>query len=188
MPSPSFRRAGLARALCVTAGDAWARKHVRGIVTLGAPHATPPPEVSDQTRGTIANVNLRAPGAYLAKEGIFYVTVSSRRVLGDEAGDASAKNAFTSYGLVLGRGRSEGDGFVPIDAAFLDGAEQLTLSCFHSGGSADPWPKDDWYGSERNVDAWLGVVAKKLALQGERVGSFELEQDRQVFLPAALQK
>lgn len=46
-----------------------------------------------------------------------------------------------------------GDGFVPTSCAFLDGATQLTFGCFHSGGLADPWPKDDWYGAERNVDA-----------------------------------
>ena len=26
----------------------------------------------------------------------------------------------------------------------LDGATQVTLNCYHSGGSADPWPLDDW--------------------------------------------
>ena len=153
----------LARALCVVQGDEWARRNVRGVVTLGAPHASPPPEVADQTRGTIPNINRRAPGAYLAKSGVFYVTVSSARVVGDADGDASAQNAFTAYKLILGRSQGvKGDGFVPIEAAFLDGATQLTLDCFHSGGSADPWPKDDWYGAERNVDAWLGPVAELL--------------------------
>ena len=135
---------------------------MRGIVSLGAPHGTPPPGVADQTRGTIPNVNRRAPGAFYAP-GVFYVTVSSTRVVGDESGNASAKNAFTAYNLVLGKGQGVvGDGFVPIDSAFLDGATQLTLDCFHSGGSADPWPKDDWYGAEANVDAWLGGVKAQL--------------------------
>ena len=60
---------------------------------------------------------------------------------------------------------ADDDGFVPIDAAFLDGATTLTLNCFHSGGSADPWPLDDWYGAEANVDAWLEVVGRELAAQ-----------------------
>lgn len=156
----------LARALCVVAGDAWVLKHVRGMVTLGAPHGTPPPEVADQTRGTIPNVNRRAPEAYYASRGVFYVTASSRHVVGDENGTPSEKNAFTAYSLVLGKGQGvEGDGFVPIESAMLEGAVQLTLDCYHSGGSADPWPKDDWYGSERNVDAWLGAVKEQLARQ-----------------------
>ena len=99
---------------------------------------------------------------YYASKGVFYITVSSMRVMGDEQGDASAKNAYTAYSLVTGNGRLSGDGFVPFDSAFLDGATQLTLDCYHSGGSADPWPKDQWYGAECNVDAWIGAVAESL--------------------------
>ena len=67
---------------------------------------------------------------------------------------------------MLGRGQGvRGDGFVPIEAAFLDGAEQLKLDCYHSGGANDPWPLDDWYGAEQNVDAWMGSVADALAKQ-----------------------
>lgn len=83
--------------------NAQASEHVRGIATLGAPHASPPATVPDQTRGTIPNVNRRAPGAYYASNGTFYVTVTSNRVVGDAAGDAAARNAFTSYQLVLGK-------------------------------------------------------------------------------------
>lgn len=156
----------LARALLAVAGDAWASEHVRGIATLGAPHASPPATVPDQTRGTIPNVNRRAPGAYYASNGTFYVTVTSNRVVGDAAGDAAARNAFTSYQLVLGEGQGvAGDGFVPSRAALLEGATQLTLDCYHSGGSADPWPRDDWYGAERNVDAWLQVVSEQIDQQ-----------------------
>ena len=155
----------LARALCAAQGDEWVERNVRGIVTLGAPHATPPPGVPDQTR-TIADVNRRAPGAYYSSKGVFYVCVSSERVVGDENGDSSAKNGFTAYNLLLGQGAGvKGDGFVPISAAFLDGATQLTLDCYHSGGSADPWAKDDWYGAEANVDAWLGAVKERLTAQ-----------------------
>ena len=40
--------------------------------------------------------------------------------------------------------------------------------CLHSGGSADPWPKDDWYGAEKNVDKWLGAVATQLSAQAKK--------------------
>ena len=171
----------LARALCVVAGDEWARRHVRGIVTLGAPHATPPPQVVDQTRGTIPAVNRRAPGAYLSDAaGVFYVCATSAKVVGDAQGDASARNAFTSYNLVLGRGQGVvGDGFVPCECASLAGATQLTLDCYHSGGKADPWPKDDWYGAERHVDGWLGAVAQELEQQRLRSGQQEQQREQQ---------
>ena len=69
--------------------------------------------------------------------------MSSARVVGDANGDAAAQNAHTAYGLLLGRAQGvRGDGFVPIDAAFLDGATQLTLDCYHSGGANDQWPKE----------------------------------------------
>ena len=45
-------------------------------------------------------------------------------------------------------------------------SHRLTLDCYHSGGSADPWPRDDWYGAERNVDAWLQVSTLKTVLSG----------------------
>ena len=152
----------LARALCAVAGDAWAKEHVRGIVTLGAPHASPPPGVADQTRGTIANINKRAPGAWLTSEGIFYVTVGSKKVVGSKQGDASAAKAFTSYNLVLGEGEGvAGDGFVPFECAMLNGATQVILDCFHSGGSADPWPKDDWYGSGECNSVSTGAPVKR---------------------------
>ena len=97
------------------------------MVTLGAPHASPPATVPDQvkldyqhiglqppphmvaaspthiglrpplhrvaacnahgatiweqTRGTIPNVNRRAPGAYYASNSTFYITVTSNRVV-----------------------------------------------------------------------------------------------------------
>ena len=44
-------------------------------------------------------------------------------------------------------------------------AAQVTLGCFHSGGGADPWPKDNWYGAEANIDGWFGTVAEALAKQ-----------------------
>ena len=56
----------LGRALCAVAGDEWVEKNIRGIVTLGAPHASPPPGTADQTRGTIPAVNHRVPGAVRA--------------------------------------------------------------------------------------------------------------------------
>ena len=108
-------------------------------------------------------MNARAPGASLAPEGVFYVTVSSTHVIGDERGDAAARNAFTAYTLVLGEAQGvAGDGFVPLASAHLEGATQVTLDCYHSGGRADAWPKDDWYGAEKNIDSWLKAVSEQL--------------------------
>jgi len=167
----------LARALCDT-DEAWAREHVRGIVSLGAPHLGPPPAVPDQTRGTVGNLNKRAPGACLAQTasakapGFFYVTVASDRVVGDDDAPpgSATKIAYNSYQMVCGDGAVPGDGVVPLNSAHLDGANvQLTLGCFHSINEAGTTrPTDDWYGAEPVVDSWLAAVAEQLRAQAVR--------------------
>ena len=161
----------LARALCLD--EAWARSHVRGLVTLGAPHTGPPPGVADQVRGTLRNLNARAPGSALADghADLFYLTVGSAAVRGDSGAPrgSAARTAFDSYFMVCGEGAVAGDGIVPLCAAHLDGAAQLTLDCVHSinePGSAQPI--DRWYGAEPYIDSWLRPVAARLRAQAVR--------------------
>jgi pimeloyl-ACP methyl ester carboxylesterase len=154
----------LARAACLD--EEWAKAHVRGIVTLGAPHLGPPPDVPDQTRGTVANLNKLAPGATLPPP-FFYVTVGSARIVGDEGAPAGSaqRTAFNSYRMVCGEGDVAGDGIVPLSAAHLEGASQLTLDCFHSiAKPGTAMPTADWYGAEPVIDEWLAEVAAALYL------------------------
>jgi len=168
----------LARALCLD--EVWARQHVRAIVSLGAPHLGPPPDVADQTRGTVANLNVQAPGAFLrgaassggmnaAPSSLVYVTVASGRIVGDAAAPpgSAARTAYNSYQMVCGEGDVQGDGIVPLSSAHLDGATQLTLDCFHS--LAEPGtarPTDEWYAAEPVIDQWLSTVAANCASRG----------------------
>ncbi|KAL1499330.1 hypothetical protein AB1Y20_011538 [Prymnesium parvum] len=153
----------LARALCSDA--AWARAHVLGVVTLGTPHASPPP-ADDPTRGALRNLNLRWASR---PPGVFFVSVASDAVVGDEAAPrgSAAAVAFASYRMVCGDGRVAGDGVVPLNSAHLEGAEaQLTLRCFHSiNEPGTTRPTDDWYGADAVVDLWLGEVAEQLRSQ-----------------------
>lgn len=157
----------LARALCLD--EAWARQYVRAIVSLGAPHLGPPPDVPDQTRGTVASLNVRAPGAFLRRSAsLVYVTVASGRIVGDAAAPpgSAARTAYNSYQMVCGEGDVPGDGIVPLNSAHLDGATQLTLDCFHS--IAEPGtarPTDEWYAAEPVIDQWLSTVAAELRKQ-----------------------
>ena len=95
----------------------------------------------------------------------FYVTVASGRISGnsDAPRGSAQRTAFDSYAMVSGEGAVAGDGIVPLNAAHLDGATQLTLDCYHSinepGSSA---PTDQWYAAEPFIDSWLGVVADEL--------------------------
>ena len=69
--------------------------------------------------------------------------------------------------MVCGAGDVAGDGVVPLASAHLDSADaQLTLDCYHSIHEAGTTrPTDDWYGSERRIDEWLGTVAEALDAQ-----------------------
>ena len=62
--------------------------------------------------------------------------------------------AWRSYVQVCGRGDVVGDGVVPLEAAHLEGAKQISLrDVFHSINA----PKA-WYGSEEVIDSWLRQV------------------------------
>ena len=127
----------LARA--VLADGAWpdgrrASELVSTLVTLGTPHF-PPPDGSDPTRGALTLVDEAYPGAYLAAEGIRYITVAGDAIVGSDAaatavsdqagqrktasGASAAKVAFDSYRMVCGRGDVTGDGVVRAEPANL---------------------------------------------------------------------
>ena len=117
-----------------------ARSHVKTLITLGTPH------VSQErwTRKNIDFVNRAYPGAYYTD--IEYVCVAGKSVKG-KRGDWFA---FKSYQLTGGNGAVWGDGIVPVTAAHLAGAENLTVEAvFHS-----PRPNRLWYGSEPIVEKW----------------------------------
>ena len=153
---------------------------VCGVVTLGAPHEPPPDTVMDMTGGALKQTCQNFPGAYHQKE-LFYVTVIGNAVRGvppDAPKRSSSSNplqqprtrtspaefAYNSYQAVCGDGTTVGDGVVPICAAHLDGALQLTLEgVFHSINVPD-----QWYGSDKVLDRWHEPVLQQLLLQQQR--------------------
>ena len=125
----------LARAVMLD--EEWAEQHVRGLVTLGAPHQPPPDGFPDMTRGVLRNLKLASPGAPLDGNGIFAMTVAGDAITGDKAGDRQSAEAlaFNSYEMVCGDGAVTGDGIVPLQAAHLDDKRVLRLTLdgvFHS--------------------------------------------------------
>jgi len=133
------------------------------LVTLGAPHFPPPDRSSCATRGALASVDNRFPGA--AEQNVRYVTVA-----GDFAGNKGLEEVYsrrgegsvervsvTNYEAVGGRGDMRGDGVIPIEFAHLEGAKQVTLEgvghSINEAGTTSPSKK--WYGSEEVVDSWL---------------------------------
>lgn len=119
-------------------------------ISLGSPHLPPPKEVVDQTRGILTFINDVTPGAY-HKE-LTYVTVGGRWLKGaplQGPGPWQARIVGAGYQQVCGRADVWGDGVVPVEAAHLEGALNITIDgAFHSplgsvdGGAPDPLESD----------------------------------------------
>jgi hypothetical protein len=92
------------------------------------------------------------------------VTVAGDATDGDPSAPRGsvAKLAANSYALVQGGDGSgdPGDGVVPLAAAHLEGATQVTLQgVLHSVNVAGSGaPTDQWYGAEPVIDRWLPQV------------------------------
>jgi len=170
---------------------------IRCLTTVGAIHKPPPELGSCSTRGALAYTNTEYPGAFLAEEGVTYVTVGGDAVMGydskkkDEVNEgreavdeiyavrgegSSAKVAFDSYEIVCGEGSVTGDGVVPLEWTMLEGARHIALEgVLHSINEAGTTvPTDRWYGSEKVLDRWLPVVLEEAGLvENKKSGLFQ---------------
>jgi len=131
---------------------------ILGIVSLGAPHLPPPPDVMDMTRGALRITNEQFPGSFhMPEQQIFYLTVIGNTIQGEQQQRSSPFEpttvkgfAYNSYEAVCGDGTTVGDGVVPVCSAHLDGAQQLDLDgVLHSINAPD-----NWYGSTGVIDRW----------------------------------
>ena len=122
-----------------------ARSHVTKLITLGTPH------ISQErwTRTNLDFVNQTYPGAFY--DDIDYITVAGKSINGAEG----SWFTFNSYKLTGGDGAVWGDGIVPLTAAHLRGARNITLpDVYHS-----PNPGRLWYGSRSVVEDWSQWLA-----------------------------
>jgi len=131
-------------------------KKVLGLVTLGAPHFPPPPQIMDMTRGALRLTHETFPNNFHDPE-LFYITVMGEAIQGVkqegkkpwEATTATGF-AFNSYEAVCGDGTEVGDGVVPKCSGHLEGAQRIDLpGVLHSINAPSRW-----YGSTNIIDAW----------------------------------
>jgi len=117
-----------------------ARTHVKTLLTLGTPHRSQ----ERWTRKNLDFVNEQYPGAFYPD--VKYVCVAGKSV----EGERNNWFTFNSYKITGGEGNTWGDGVVPVSAAHLEGAENITLpDVLHS-----PRAGEKWYGSSSVVDVW----------------------------------
>lgn len=147
---------------------------VLGLVSLGAPHLPPPPDIMDMTRGALRITHERFPGAFhLPTDDVFYVTAIGLAIQGQEQERTSLflepttvqGFAYNSYQAVCGDGTTVGDGVVPACSAHLDDAVQLDLDgVLHSINAPDRW-----YGSTNVIEQWHGPMLKELQRRSGKV-------------------
>jgi len=123
-----------------------ARDRVATLITLGTPHTS----LERWTRKNLDFVNLSYPGAFYSD--VRYVCVAGKAVYGDRW---RSWLAYSSYKLTCGQGNTWGDGITPIEAAHLDGAENLVLD----GAMHAPRGSRVWYGSPGLLERWTPYLA-----------------------------
>lgn len=125
----------------------WSAHHwVSTLVTLGTPHTSQ----ERWTRKNLDFVNQTYPGAFHTD--VRYACFAGKAVFGRL--NWQTWIAFNSYTLTGGRGDCWGDGITPIQAAHLEGADNITLEAvYHS-----PRPGIAWYGTPKIVQTWASYL------------------------------
>jgi triacylglycerol esterase/lipase EstA (alpha/beta hydrolase family) len=120
---------------------------VNTLVTLGTPH------ISQErwTRWNLDFVKNNYPGAFY--KNVRYVCVAGKTIFGVR--QIGSWLAYSSYQLTCGKGNTWGDGITPIEAAHLEGAENIVIS----GVNHSPRSRGIWYGSEEPLKAWMQYLA-----------------------------
>ena len=116
---------------------------VKTLVTLGTPHFSQ----ERWTRQTLDFVNQNYPGAFY--EDVNYVCVAGKTVFGERR--LGSWLAYNSYLLTCGKGDTWGDGITPIEAAHLEGAQNIAIE----GVRHSPKSPKIWYGSPEILSNWV---------------------------------
>jgi hypothetical protein len=115
---------------------------VKKLITLGTPHLSQ----EKWTRRNLDFVNDNYPGAHYAE--VEYICVAGKAIYGEKK--LATWIPYNSYELTCGIGNTWGDGITPIQAAHLDGAENITIE----GVIHSPKPAQLWYGSPEILPIW----------------------------------
>ena len=123
---------------------------VNTLITLGTPHRSQ----EQWTKRNLDFVNNQYPGAFHSE--VHYVCVAGKAVLGQRSWRLSQMFTYNSYKLTCGDGECWGDGVTPIEAAHLEGAENLILEdVWHSPSPPEKANARLWYGSDVVMQEWI---------------------------------
>jgi pimeloyl-ACP methyl ester carboxylesterase len=122
------------------------QRRVASLTTLGTAHRTYEVWVKEFAQ----IVNERYPGAFYPH--VAYTAVAGRSVPGRRVGGLEEMLAFRSYEVSFGDGDQIGDGVIPTEACYLQGAYNLVIE----GARHAPYnaPRT-WYGAPAVVPIWF---------------------------------
>lgn len=123
-----------------------AHTYVSRLITLGSPH------ISEEkwTKKNLDFVNNNYPDAFYPH--VDYICLAGKAIYGQK--NWQGWLAYNSYKLTTGMGNCWGDGLIPVAAAHLEDAVNLTLDgVYHSPNSSGVW-----YGSPEIIPAWIDYL------------------------------
>ncbi|MDX2257268.1 MAG: lipase [Pseudanabaenaceae cyanobacterium bins.39] len=128
-------------------GKVWnARPKVAKLICLGTPQRSLEPWAVKN----LGFVNDNYPHAFY--DDVQYVCVAGKAVQGQK-NSFQGWLAYSSYELTCGQGDAWGDGIIPIESAYLDGAKNMAIDgVYHSPRSGK------WYGSQEVIDVWADYL------------------------------
>lgn len=159
-----------------------AQQQCSSLVTIGTPHISPADALVDQTRGLIREIEENPAGSMeaLAKLGIDVTCVCSSGLGGNFlTTNIEEIVAASSYLPLMGKidGNMKGDGIVPLDLAFMDGARRIVVEqCSitgapvrHSHVLPTPWNLWDGYAPSMKLpNDFVSYVSEGVLPQWEK--------------------
>ncbi|MEC9486316.1 MAG: alpha/beta hydrolase [Prosthecochloris sp.] len=130
-------------------GDVYHMRHVVGtLLTLGTPFVT---------REHYAKIKTDFIRQWLDRrffEDCRVVSVVGNDYHGSLSGTMVERVCYHFYQNVCGKGAVSGDGIVPVESCYLEGAEHVTVS----GVEHLPTPHTRWYGTTEGVEQWVHLL------------------------------
>ncbi len=120
-------------------------RSIAKLITLGTPFHTHEHYAKIKTDFIFSNLKADFFDRY------HVVSVVSDKYYGNPEGSIVEKMCFRFYKSVLEEGKVKGDGIVPAQSCFLEGAENVTIP----DAEHLPTPLSRWYGTKEGVNQWI---------------------------------
>jgi len=129
-------------------GDTYSNKSIHKLITLGTPFRS----IEHYAKLKTDFIAQQLTEDFFERVDIISVASSFRK--GNRSGSLQERIAFEFYRNTFGDGNSDGDGIVPIEACYLDGAKTVVIE----GVEHLPAPFANWYGAKRAVEQWQSFL------------------------------